>query len=245
MKPADETLHHPAKVELRSLLQRQAPYFGLTVQAIDELVHRARIEQPRRTVCVSGDDDDLINLVIRGVVRVDLVVPHVGTMIFKFLGRGEVFCLTPTHASGSYHLRAVAHEPATVAVWTKENLARAIAMLPIPSVMQFLTTSWLHLSRLAEGRCLLRILPLEQRVILFLRRLARRHGVPHPRGTLIDLRLLNNHIGQLVGASRSTISRRMAALERRGVLERNGDRIVLLQGANGARDVPRAVEATT
>jgi len=79
--------------------------------------------------------------------------------------------------------------------------------------------------------------------MLFLGRLARRHGIPHARGTLIDLHLLNSHIGQLVGASRGTVSRRMAALERRGVLERIGDRIVLLPAAGASREVPRAVAA--
>jgi CRP-like cAMP-binding protein len=231
MKSFDETLLHPAKVELRSLLESQASYYGFTAQAIAELVQGARIEQHRRTLCLSGDADDLVNIVICGVVRLDLVVPTGGMMIFKFLSRGEMFCITPSPRDRSYYLKAVAHEPATVAVWTRENLSRAVALLPIPSIMKLMTTSWLHLSRLAEGRCLLRILPTDQRVILFIRRLARRHGRPHPRGTLIDVRLLNNHIAQLVGANRCTISRRMAALHRAGLLERIGDRILLLAPA--------------
>ena len=242
MKTSDPT-RHPAKEELRSLLVGQARYFGLTTQAIAELVHRARIEQPLSTLCVSGDHDDLVNMVIRGVVRVEIAVPSGAAMILKFLGRGEIFCLPPSPGSGLYGLRAIAHEPSVVAVWTRESLAHVIALLPIECVMTLLTTSWLHLSRLAEGRCLLRLLPLTERVQLFIRRLARRHGVAHPRGRLVDIRLLDRDVARLVGATRSRVNRCMTALQRSGVLERIGDRIVVLDPpAEG--DEPAASVAT-
>jgi CRP-like cAMP-binding protein len=189
------------------------------------------------TLCVSGDHDDLVNLVIRGVVRIDIAVPGGAWMILKFLGRGEFFCLPPSPRSRAYHLRAVAHEPGTIAVWTRDSLARGIALLPVDSIMQLLTTSWLHLSRLAEGRCLLRLLRLEERVRLFVRRLARRHGTRHARGTLIDLRLRDADVARLVGASRSSVNRCMTVLQRAGVLERVGDRILLLQSDDAADGV--------
>jgi CRP/FNR family transcriptional regulator len=234
---------HPAKEELRALLVRQARYFGLTTGAIVELVRCARIEHPVHTLCVSGDRDDLVNLVIRGIVRIEIVVPSGAMMILKFLGRGEFFCLPPSPRSGAYHLRAVAHEPGTVAVWTRDSLARVVALLPVESIMQLLTTSWLHLARLAEGRCLLRLLRLEERVTLFLRRLARRHGTVHPHGTLIDIRLRDAEIAQLVGATRFSVNRCMTRLHRAGALERIGDRIVLLHAPAAGHDAGLEVRA--
>jgi CRP-like cAMP-binding protein len=224
----DRDMTHPAKAELRRLLAHQAAVLGLTTQAIDELVRCARIEEPRRSICCSGDHDGLVNLVVAGAVRVEIILPNRRRMFLKFVGRGEIFCLTPSPQSGAYVLRATPHDSAVMAAWTRENLSRVLALLPIASVVQLLTTSWLHLSRFAEGRCLLRMLPVAERVTLFIGRLARRHGRKHPLGTLIDLPLRARDIALLVGASRWAVGRHIAILRRAKRIAYVGDRLLLL-----------------
>jgi CRP-like cAMP-binding protein len=225
----DSRYQHPAKQQLRVILTRLAPRLGLTAGSVEELVHRAHVEVSSGIICTSDDRDDVVRIVVHGAVRIEIVCSARRRMIFKLHGTGELFCLPPDAPHAAYHLEAHAHDHATVATWTRDSLTAVIGMLPPSGVVRLLTTGWLHLSRAAEGRCLLRMLRAEDRVWLFLQRLARRHGVACPDGVLIDLRLLDRDLGLLVGATRSTVNRRLRRLGAAGLIQQIDDRIILLQ----------------
>ncbi len=58
--------------------------------------------------------------------------------------------------------------------------------------------------------------------------LSRRHGVPDNRGIIIDLKITHQELAGMVGTSRETVSRTLSQLQRDGVLQVEGRRIVIL-----------------
>jgi CRP-like cAMP-binding protein len=58
--------------------------------------------------------------------------------------------------------------------------------------------------------------------------LAQTHGVPSPRGTLLDLPLTQEGLASMVGVTRESVNRHLAAFRRRGLIERQGRRFLLL-----------------
>jgi CRP-like cAMP-binding protein len=57
--------------------------------------------------------------------------------------------------------------------------------------------------------------------------LARRHGVPDGAGVLLPLPLTQEDLGRMVGASRESVNRSLAALSSRGLVRTEGRRYVI------------------
>lgn len=59
--------------------------------------------------------------------------------------------------------------------------------------------------------------------------LSRKHGVQDARGIIIDLKITHQELAELVGTSRETVTRTLARLQKKGVLQLENRRIVLLK----------------
>jgi CRP/FNR family cyclic AMP-dependent transcriptional regulator len=59
--------------------------------------------------------------------------------------------------------------------------------------------------------------------------LSRKHGVQDSRGIIIDLKITHQELAELVGTSRETVTRTLARLQKKGVLELENRRIILLK----------------
>ncbi len=59
--------------------------------------------------------------------------------------------------------------------------------------------------------------------------LSRKHGVPDARGIIIDLKITHQELAELVGTSRETVTRTLARLQKKGVLQLDQRRIILLK----------------
>jgi len=59
--------------------------------------------------------------------------------------------------------------------------------------------------------------------------LSRKHGVQDSRGIIIDLKITHQELSELVGTSRETVTRTLARLQRRGILQLENRRIILLR----------------
>ncbi|HEX5502096.1 MAG TPA: Crp/Fnr family transcriptional regulator [Thermomicrobiales bacterium] len=87
-------------------------------------------------------------------------------------------------------------------------------------------------ARLAEADtriCALQTEPVERRLGEALRRLAAAIGTPAAAGIALDLPLTRQGLGDLCGATESTVSRTLNAWARRGVIAIDRQRIVLLR----------------
>ena len=59
--------------------------------------------------------------------------------------------------------------------------------------------------------------------------LSRKHGVQDARGIIIDLKITHQELAELVGTSRETVTRTLARLQKKGILELDNRRIILLK----------------
>jgi len=59
--------------------------------------------------------------------------------------------------------------------------------------------------------------------------LSRKHGIPDARGIIIDLKITHQELAELVGTSRETVTRTLARLQRKGILQLDQRRIILLK----------------
>ena len=58
--------------------------------------------------------------------------------------------------------------------------------------------------------------------------LARKHGVPDARGIIIDLKITHQELAEMVGTSRETVTRAVARLAKKGILQVDQRRMILL-----------------
>ena len=59
--------------------------------------------------------------------------------------------------------------------------------------------------------------------------LSRKHGVQDARGIIINLKITHQELAELVGTSRETVTRTLARLQKKGILQLENRRIVLLK----------------
>lgn len=59
--------------------------------------------------------------------------------------------------------------------------------------------------------------------------LSRKHGVQDARGIIIDLKITHQELAEFVGTSRETVTRTLARLQKKGVLQLENRRIILLK----------------
>src|SRR3954447_13049872 len=103
------------------------------------------------------------------------------------------------------------------------DLRWAARMAPFPEVAAELTGRALDRSRrLATLMAISQQPRLDQRVWLLFWELADRHGIVHPDGVHLRLRLTHEVISHLVAARRPSVSAALSRLARRGILRRHG-----------------------
>src|SRR3954470_15402929 len=108
------------------------------------------------------------------------------------------------------------------------DLRWAMRMAPFPHIAAELTGRALDRSRrLATLMAISQQPRLDQRVWLLFWELADRHGIVHPDGVHLRLRLTHEVISHLVAARRPSVSAALTRLATRGVLRRDGDKWVL------------------
>jgi len=68
----------------------------------------------------------------------------------------------------------------------------------------------------------------DARIRLGIHQLAKKHGIRDAHGTIIDLKITHQELAEMVGTSRETVTRVLAHLRKKGIIEINQRRITLL-----------------
>ena len=166
-----------------------------------------------------------------GVVTASSTSPSGRTAGVALLGRGDLWT---DDASGTHRcpdedgIRLEALCPSRVRLLTNEALVRAAADA---SSAPWMISALARRSRDAERRCAEALcLPVDERVLSLLRRLARLQGVAVPGGVRIEIELSQERIARLTGATRESINRAMRTLRRRDLVRRDGLRYEVVAG---------------
>jgi len=171
-----------------------------------------------------GDDGAHLVVVASGLVKVVLSSPQGGEVVLTTLGPGEISGELAVLDGSPRSASVVAAEPTTVLLLTR---ATVLDMLNrYPSVLDALLRSLGNLiRRITEQAGDFVFLDLGGRVAKLLLHLAEAHGAG---STVLDLRLTQSDLAAMVGATRPAVNRVLQHLAGRGVIEVDGQRIVLV-----------------
>ena len=171
-----------------------------------------------------GDDGAHLVVVASGLVKVVLSSPQGGEVVLTTLGPGEISGELAVLDGSPRSASVVAAEPTTVLLLTR---ATVLDMLNrYPSVLDALLRSLGNLiRRITEQAGDFVFLDLGGRVAKLLLHLAEAHGAS---STVLDLRLTQSDLAAMVGATRPAVNRVLQHLAGRGVIEVDGQRIVLV-----------------
>lgn len=171
-----------------------------------------------------GDDGAHLIVVASGLVKVVLSSPQGGEVVLTTLGPGEISGELAVLDGSPRSAAVVAAEPTTVLLLTR---ATVLDMLNrYPSVLDALLRSLGNLiRRITEQAGDFVFLDLGGRVAKLLLHLAEAHGAG---STVLDLRLTQSDLAAMVGATRPAVNRVLQHLAGRGVIEVDGQRIVLV-----------------
>jgi len=174
-----------------------------------------------QAVVRQGEMSACLFLVRAGAIRLAALVPTGREVIVGVLGPGDLFGEAALLGRPSpVEARAVgrAEVEALPVAALRANPATAVELLR-------LTASRLHRTASALEEALAHDVP--TRLSRRLCELARRHGVPDGAGVLLPLPLTQEDLGRMVGASRESVNRSLAALASRGLVRTEGRRYVI------------------
>ena len=171
-----------------------------------------------------GDDGAHLIVVASGLVKVVLSSPQGGEVVLTTLGPGEISGELAVLDGSPRSASVVAAEPTTVLLLTRATVLDTLNRYP--SVLDALLRSLGNLiRRITEQAGDFVFLDLGGRVAKLLLHLAEAHGAS---STVLDLRLTQSDLAAMVGATRPAVNRVLQHLAGRGVIEVDGQRIVLV-----------------
>jgi CRP/FNR family cyclic AMP-dependent transcriptional regulator len=194
-----------------------------------------RIFERGATLFREGDGAAAAYVLDRGVLRMSATTPEGRSVVFGFATPGDTVGLSSLMDGGPRSAEARALTD-----------GRAVA-IPYPPLRGHLDRSPIvcaafarHLaSQLRRERRRLASLSTADvagRIAGMLVELGGSHGRRVPEGTLIDLPLRHEDLAGLVGSTRETVTRALAALAERGFVRRFGERYLVLGAAGLARE---------
>jgi len=176
-------------------------------------------------VCLEPDS---VLTVHEGVLATMMVHGDGVEVLLGLTGPGEILV---AHPKDECFIQVVAHTTAVVSVQPWEQAAAH------PGFAQKLRA---RLQRMEAWAAMQARPYLDQRVLGILLLLAEQFGVPHPQGTLIDVRLTHAQLAAAVGATRTTITRVVGELRAAGKLDSEGsgrnERFVLREKVKRTHD---------
>ena len=212
--------------EVVEILRSAAIFAELPDDALARLAARCvrRTYGRNQFLWYQGDDGAHLIVVASGLVKVVLSSPQGGEVVLTTLGPGEISGELAVLDGSPRSASVVAAEPTTVLLLTR---ATVLDMLNrYPSVLDALLRSLGNLiRRITEQAGDLVFLDLGGRVAKLLLHLAEAHGAG---STVLDLRLTQSDLAAMVGATRPAVNRVLQHLAGRGVIEVDGQRIVLV-----------------
>jgi CRP/FNR family transcriptional regulator, cyclic AMP receptor protein len=171
-----------------------------------------------------GDEGARLVIVASGLVKVVLSSAQGGEVVLTTLGPGAMFGELAVLDGSPRSAAVVAAEPTTVLLLSRATVLEMLNRYP--SVLDALLRSLGNLiRRLTEQAGDFVFLDLAGRVAKLLLHLAEAHGAG---STVLDLGLSQSDLAAMVGATRAAVNRALQNLAARGVIEVDGQRIVLV-----------------
>lgn len=208
---------HEPRAALTAL--RKLPLFALFSEAdLEQVASILRERQVRRGQVIfnQGDSLDSVHLVLKGLVKVVMVTEDGLEQVMNILSVGDIFPHVGFLEGGLYPATAIALEDthlglllrADLLALVRENGDLAVGLLEMLGAT---------IRTLQERISDLALRDLQARLAAALWRLARQTQAKG--GEPVNIGLTHHELSSLVGASRESVSRALAALRREGLVE--------------------------
>jgi CRP/FNR family transcriptional regulator, cyclic AMP receptor protein len=223
--------------EKLGLLRELELFSGLSDADIDAIGHATTMTRcnPGQVILSPDDPPERIHILKKGKVRVYRVTPDGKQLTLDIYERGTILgdmrLLGQTPLPEAY---AETIDSAVICTITPDELRRLIERYPTVGVNIITLLS----SRLREAERELEAMAYQrvgQRLARKLIDLAHRFGVETVRGTLIQARLTQQELAEMIGTTRETLAHTLADFRRRELLDTNRHRVVI-------RDAERLTE---
>lgn len=174
------------------------------------------------TLFIRGEPIDGVFFVLEGNVKLSIASDRGATVILGIAQPGEALGLSAAIAGAPSEITAVTMTASQVCFVGRDDLMRTLT-LNGDSCLQVVSL----LSRqLREAFELIRIIggaqSAKKKLAALLLNWAASRGTPSDRGIEIHLHLTEEEIGQMIGASRATVSRLLVVMKRNQILSVNG-----------------------
>ncbi len=182
---------------------------------------------PRKAeVFDQGDTARIVYLVKTGRVRIVRITPDGKEITVAVLGPGDIFGEETLFGDAPRTSLAICIEETLICQARADDLMGLMTRDPVVAinVAKILSGRLDGASATIEDLAYARI---PDRIMHLFARLAAEYGIPHDRGTALDVRLTHADIASLVGSTRETVSLEIGNLARDGRVCFDGRTIVL------------------
>jgi CRP/FNR family cyclic AMP-dependent transcriptional regulator len=233
MKPNPGRQNGDAFANLRATLSR----LNLPPDLVDDLIERHITVSFEKGAWAfyEGNTDGMLAYIMTGYVNVYCPVGDGNRTLVRMAGPGEVIGY-PDYVDERGQIarmfEAQVASKCTLALVSRDHLARLLARLPIDRLITILTalnTFW------SKNLCFfttLLNLPLLDRLTIVMSDLAKRVGVRDSQGIMLIPEIYHDDLAEMIGCSRPMISRLIGQMVESGLLARRGKQYVLLKKWN-------------
>lgn len=194
-----------------------------------------RMYSKGESIFFEGDEGDELYLVISGVIQI-YQDNHSRDVILSIFREGDFFgemALLQKERVRSASARTI--EKSTLCILKKRHFIPLVKSKP-EILIGILGTA---LDRLRDANKLitdLTILDVRTRIARMLLRLTEQHGVPSADGMLIDLKLTHQHLADMTGTARETVTKLLLDLQSEQLI-RNDQRKIIVCNMDGLRNI--------
>lgn len=215
--------------EKLGLLRELELFSGLSDGDIAAIGHATTMThcRPGQVILSPDDPPDRIHILKQGKVRVYRVTPDGKQLTLDIYEKGTILgdmrLLGQDRVPEAY---AEAIDAAVICTITPDELRRLVERYPIVGVniITFLSRRLQEAERELEAMAYQRV---GQRLARKLVDLAQRFGVETVRGTLIQARLTQQELAEMIGTTRETLAHTLADFRRRGLLDTAHHQVVI------------------
>lgn len=197
--------------------------------AYEELARVAEVfRHPRKAhLWREGDLSEHVYFLRSGVLKLTRELDDNRTLNLGFFSKGDVVGEGAVLGAQERHTNAVVYQDLEVYRIAAADLARIMA--GSAEVSRWLAAQSHERRRVLEQRVgVLLFKTAHARIASLLLDLAKTFGVRDSRGTIVNLKLTHRELAAMIGATRETVSFAIVDLRKKGLVETEGKRVILL-----------------
>lgn len=224
------------KALYRSLFERHPLFHSLTAPELDDLLAHARVVRhpARASLFTRGDPGGQMIAVVSGRVRISLTGPDGHELILNVIEAGQLFGEIAMLDGRDRTADATIIEPTELLVIDRRDFLPFLKRHPEVSVRLLLTLCERMRTTTDQIEDIF-LLPVDVRLAKKLLQIAAARGQSAAGGMRIGARLSQREIGGMLGVSRESINKHLAAWQKAGWVSIAGGAITLLNQAALAR----------